>query len=627
MPDADIFPARANYAGEGQLTIGANYLTSKTPLWFTLADCIAAKLLTGKTPKIVEAITFSPGRIQPGLRPIDIAGNPNYRVDPNAMDFFKRNIELRQSIKRQMKVASGEERERLDTEQHAIKICTNSTSYGIWVEVNVETRRKKRPATVHSSTSGPFTFDTDKAEMPGRYFHPLLATLITGAARLMLAAAERLATNQGLDWVFCDTDSVAFAKPAEMPEAEFQARVKTVVDWFTPLNPYDFGGSILKVEDVNNSLEDGQPLPLYCFAVSSKRYALFNLGPDGGPVMRKVSAHGLGHLLSPYGDKDAPVDFPAPDPSALKDGTRRWHCDLWHQIVSAALNNHPDQLRRDYHLAMARPAISRYSASSPDLLNWFKTYNKGRSYRDQVKPFGFMLSMIPAWDAGAIILNARPTRGRQRKSAAIKPIAPFETDHQKAATMVFDRETGLPIAEGQLRTYADALAQYHISPESKFLNGDFLDRGTTVRRHVRMSSVLHIGKEAHDWERQAVIGMNEGSRVAYGIASADLAESLRSFIEEHGERQAARALKVTRKRLAALASGEQFAGSAKLGQEVVSRLLESRSLCDRLKREKEQEIARLREAVERDGLRETAWRLGVDPSNLRRLLLSLVRHP
>src|SRR5579862_7797834 len=36
LPDADIFPVRAAYCGEAQSTIGANYLSSDMPLWFTL---------------------------------------------------------------------------------------------------------------------------------------------------------------------------------------------------------------------------------------------------------------------------------------------------------------------------------------------------------------------------------------------------------------------------------------------------------------------------------------------------------------------------------------------------------------------------------------------------------------
>ena len=108
--------------------------------------------------------------------------------------------------------------------------------------------------TVHTATADPYTVAADHDEEPGRYFHPLLATLITGAARLMLATAERLILDEGLEWAFCDTDSMAIAKPEGMDAREFQIRVDRIVAWFAGLNPYDFGGSILKVEDQNYGL-------------------------------------------------------------------------------------------------------------------------------------------------------------------------------------------------------------------------------------------------------------------------------------------------------------------------------------------------------------------------------------
>jgi hypothetical protein len=58
-PDTDVLPVRANYGTESQTTIGLNDLTSEMPLWFTLADCIASKLFTGKVPRVIRAITFN----------------------------------------------------------------------------------------------------------------------------------------------------------------------------------------------------------------------------------------------------------------------------------------------------------------------------------------------------------------------------------------------------------------------------------------------------------------------------------------------------------------------------------------------------------------------------------------
>ena len=53
QPEADIFPVRARYAtrikeqtkSADMPTIGVNYLSADRPLWFTLADCVASKLL------------------------------------------------------------------------------------------------------------------------------------------------------------------------------------------------------------------------------------------------------------------------------------------------------------------------------------------------------------------------------------------------------------------------------------------------------------------------------------------------------------------------------------------------------------------------------------------------------
>src|SRR5207248_1584842 len=123
-----------------------------------------------------------------------------------------------------------------------------------------------------------------------------------------------------------DTDSIAIARPESLDRSEFERRTEEIVGWFASLNPYEFSGSILKIEDENSSLADpAKREALYCWAVSAKRYALFNLTAEGAPVMRKVSAHGLGHLIAPYRSEDAPMHIPAPDPSVLTNGTERWH--------------------------------------------------------------------------------------------------------------------------------------------------------------------------------------------------------------------------------------------------------------------------------------------------------------
>ena len=88
-------------------------------------------------------------------------------------------------------------------------------------------------------------------------------------------------------------------------------------------------------------------------------------------------------------------------------------------------------------------------------------------------------------------------RGRPPKTGDIAPIAPYETDPARALSKVFDRLTSKPLRPEELKTYEEALAQYHLSSEDKFENGQFLDRGRTERRHVVVNGVMWIGKEAN----------------------------------------------------------------------------------------------------------------------------------
>jgi hypothetical protein len=105
----------------------------------------------------------------------------------------------------------------------------------------------------------------------------------------------------------------------------------------------------------------------------------------------------------------------------------------------------------------------------------------------------------------------------------VRPVAPFHTDPDKAAAAAFDRETGESVPVEQLGSYLAVLAQYHLHPEAKFLNGDYLDSGHTRRRHIQVTGVTYIGKEANRWEEQFHLGANEDAAILYGEAPEDRA--------------------------------------------------------------------------------------------------------
>jgi hypothetical protein len=91
----------------------------------------------------------------------------------------------------------------------------------------------------------------------------------------------------------------------------------------------------------------------------------------------------------------------------------------------------------------------------------------------------------------------------------------------KAAECYLDRESGDLVPSEQLRSYQEQLAQYHLHPEAKFHNGDYLDCGVTRRRHIRATAVEHLGKEANCWEEQFFLGLDLETQTQYGTAPGD----------------------------------------------------------------------------------------------------------
>jgi len=231
----------------------------------------------------------------------------------------------------------------------------------------------------------------------------------------------------------CDTDSIAMAKPDGMDQAEFLKRGKAVVDWFTELNPYRQKGSILEIEDANHAVGTKAHEPLYCLALSSKRYALFNLDADGKPILRKASANGLGHLVAPCGADDLPDGLDLPVLGQDITGVKLWQHHLWVRIVAAACGPAPNIVPLDYHPARKWPVVSRYGATGPRPLDWMKKWNADKPYLQQVGPFGFQLSYFARTGPWADQPDPEEVdpgkRGRPKKDRSPKPVSPFHSDH------------------------------------------------------------------------------------------------------------------------------------------------------------------------------------------------------
>ena len=560
-PKNDLFPIRARYPGADTLNIGLNHLSADEPQWFTLADVLASKILSDRTPEVIAALQFSPRGQQKNLKPIDIAGRT---IDPATDDFYQRLIIHRNAIKAKLETASEADRPGLKSDEQAIKILANATSYGIFVELNVGEYVKTERMVGYGGRQHPSRFKSNTSERPGAYFHPLLATLITGAARLMLALAEHQVIELGLDWVFCDTDSIAIGNTRNLPRQEFINTALRVRDWFKDLNPYGEDRSILQLEQVNfppDKRDDLKALdPPECLAVSAKRYVLFNR-QHGGVVVRKASGHGLGHLMAPY---DEP---PADRRKRIERiGVPLWQEDLWKEIIRAADSDKPDETRFMGMPGFDAPAASQYAATTPELLRWFDGYNERQPSGYRVFPFGFLLSLQAKSRIEMAKDEPDALSDELWRRRAPRPAAPYFKRPVGAKDYAFDRERGDAIPASWLKSHGRSLIRYHLHPETKFQGGDFDQRGPLKRRHVFALAQQWIGKEADNIEENEFIGEDTGPP-DYGVELHDraaLAAAVFEIQRQYGisDRKLLEEAKVSHHTLAGLHEGKPIADAS-----------------------------------------------------------------
>jgi hypothetical protein len=557
-PKHDLFPIRARYPDADTLNIGLNFLSADEPQWFTLADVLASKVLTGRTPEVIRALRFRPKGQQKGLKPIGIAGQT---INPATDDFYQRLIIHRNAIKAKLETARAPDKPALKSDEQAIKILANATSYGIFVELNVGEYVKTERMVGYGGRSHPSRFKSQTSERPGAYFHPLLATLITGAARLMLALAERQVIEQGLDWVFADTDSIAIGNTRNLPRDKFIETALRVRDWFKDLNPYGEDSSILQLEKVDfppDKRDNLQALdPPFCLAVSAKRYVLFNR-QKGSVIVRKASGHSLGHLMAPYDELPA-----ARRERIERIGVPLWQEDLWKEIIRAADSDRPDETRLMKMPEFEAPAASQYAATTPELLRWFDGYNERQPDGQRVFPFGFLLSLqaksrLEMAKDEPDALSHELWRRREPR-----PAAPYFKKPNEAKDHAFDRERGGAIPASWLKSHARSLVRYHLHPETKFQGGEYDQRGPLKRRHVFALAQQSIGKEADNIEENEFVG-EDADPPHYGVELTDraaIAAAVFDVQKRYGisDRRLIEEAKVSHHTLAGLREGKRIA--------------------------------------------------------------------
>jgi hypothetical protein len=518
IPDGDILPTRAQYSTiSHDWQVALNHLYASGPedaLWFSLPDLVASVLLTGRIPTIVDAfrIELSGGMLK-DLKPARLQGG--IEIDPRKDDFFKAVIEQRKRIDLRTDLA----REAKDRMSKALKVLANSTSYGIFAQMDVHENENNTPVTCYGIDATPYTCKVANYETPGEFCFPPLASLITGAARLMLALLENWVTKLGGTYAMEDTDSMAIVATERgglvpCPGGPFKMRngttaikamtweqVTAIAKHFEALNPYDHKavpGSILKIEEDNYDPITKKQRQVWCMAISAKRYALFlkdksnrpvllRKGPNGNSKDNHWSEHGLGHLLNP---------------TDLESKDRNWIAQFWQIIICNCHGVATEKFNFEQI-----PAIGRRTITSPGILSPLGELNKGKKYRDQIKPFNFLLTC----HIGPLghPVGANPEQ--------FHLIAPFETNPKKWLHKPWiDQYSGKQFritteknyssrTTARVQTYGDIFTDHAHHPESKCAdeNGNACDRqtiGLLFRRHVRISEIVGIGKESNKLE-------------------------------------------------------------------------------------------------------------------------------
>lgn len=531
-PEGVILPVRAGYEpGARDYRIGVNPLSYDGQLWYALPDVLAAALL-GDTPiEVSQAIRLRADELQVGLRRVMLRGQRS--VDPgDSRNPFVAMIEERHRVKHADDIDPAE-KDRLD---RFLKITANATAYGSLARFDRKNFADPVEVAVYGFGDSPFPDRTCYPEDPGPYCFPPVAAAITAGARLMLALIERALRDLGGAHAFMDTDSIAIvATPAggDVPcrtatgtsvRALSHDQVRGLLRRFDTLNPYGpdvinddprLGRSPWKVE------HDSLTQPVCCYAIASKRYALYRQTAQGPQLVQLADApeesdtdsdtgdgadadeladwseHGLGLYLDPTDEQE-------------RDPQRRrvWVRDAWQWFLTDALT---DTTPRQPPWA-DRYAVTQFSVSTPTHAGWFRTPETGGYVAGKPRPFGFgLLGHVDPFAANWVEAH---------------PAAPYDKDPRRWAELQwYDRHTGQPVTTvstagladdpsrlagtlaakvAPLRTIADILRTHGSRAEHKSLQPDGAPAtGTTTgqltRRPIRSAAVLtaHIGKEGN----------------------------------------------------------------------------------------------------------------------------------
>ncbi len=505
IPENDILPVRTVYNGTTQ-NIGINYLTSQHPIWFAGPDIIASILLTGKVPRIKEAIRVVPQDKQTNLTSTSLRGM--VKADANKHSFFKHVIEQRAANETNLAL------------HYWLKILANSGSYGLFVELNPNESGSANIKVFSGEESFPTT--SDVVEDPGNWFAPHIASLITSGGRLLLGMLEKCINDAGGTFLFCDTDSAAIVSSkhkqripmpdsAEPIRALSWAEVQKIVDRFETLNPYDRNlvpGSILKVHKLNWD-HDKKRRHLFGYSIAAKRYALYTKAENDIDIV-EPKAHGLGYFYPP-----------ADSPGGWHHETPQWIFEAWDWIMRGILG-----LERNKPAWFDLPVMMKLTLSTPH--HALRYLAKGPLTRPnnfmmipQICRFGYPEGVDPK--KCTLVTSFSSEREQWMHSKCIN-IHDYKSPVYQL-TNEYDGRKAMP------KNFFMLLEAYQNHPEAKSLGPDgkpceFDTRGLLQRAHIIANwPPIYIGKESdRHWEEGEDLSLLEFQAIEYkrrGNAVAD----------------------------------------------------------------------------------------------------------
>lgn len=493
-------------------TIALTDLETGEARWYTLAEIVAALLHGERMPRIRRAICFVAGT-QPQPQEVLFRGSVPLRGS-----FVRTLVEERQRAKAEAKAAKGDAKVAQDLGHLEAGLKTTANSiYGVFAEVNVTPHKQDVDLSGMVYSDITYLCKNVHDERPGAFSNPIIASLITGGARLMLALLECEVRARGGTFAYCDTDCLGVVCgdgcPHDVPCLS-HTELEAIIARFDALNPYDPALVPHLLKDEYPELTD-----LRCFAVSAKRYVLYRLRRGRRIQIVKASESGLGAIIGRTRKETTP-----------KLARRVWLATLMQELPKINARQHR---RAKPLVAFDVPLRRKFPVSQPRILKRLEAYNRTRSYDQRVKPYGFVQTVVPATVTG---------------TSNVLPIAPHEADVAKAKRLPWiDFNTGEPVrldwgGKGLADTIpvlrmGEYIERYRRHPEWKAAGPDGKPagedtRGVLGRLAVRSERLARVGKEVDrlDQEEGASLEPHEPKEFEVGLA-ADV-KFLASFAQE-----------------------------------------------------------------------------------------------